>query len=177
MKDSLREVQRAIAGLVLMSGDLESLANKLYNNKVPALWEAVAYPSLKPLAAWVEDLIRRLTFLQSWSDSGTPKSFWISGFFFPQAFVTGTKQNYARKMKLPVDTISFHYAVKDSFQLDASDVQCRPTDGCYIYGLFLEACRWNYETHVLDDPLPKELYSPMPVIHLDPMKNRSMTMS
>ena len=45
-----------------------------------------------------------------------------------------------------------------------------------MYGLFLEAARWNNETHVLDDPNPKELYSPMPVIHLDPIQNRKFTM-
>lgn len=52
-----------------------------------------------------------------------------------------------------------------------------PENGCYIYGLFLEAARWNSSTHVLDDPLPKELYSPMPVIHLQPARDRPLTKS
>ena len=108
--------------------------------------------------------------MQEWIDTGTPKGFWISGFFFPQAFVTGTRQNYARKMQLAIDTISFDYVAKDTFASDGSDIQEAPVDGCYIFGLFLEAARWCHNLHQLCDPLPKELYSPMPVIHLQPVR-------
>ena len=50
------------------------------------MWSKQAYPSLKPLAAWVNDLIARLAFLNNWIDHGCPSIYWISGFFFPQAF-------------------------------------------------------------------------------------------
>lgn len=33
-------------------------------NQVPLAWSAVAYPSLKPCAAWSEDLVERLHFIQ-----------------------------------------------------------------------------------------------------------------
>ena len=32
-----------------------------------------------------------------------------------------------------------------------------------------------YETHVLDDPRPKELYDVCPLMHLDPVQNREDT--
>ena len=36
------------------------------DKKVPEMWEKVAYPSLKPLASWVNDFIDRLTFYREW---------------------------------------------------------------------------------------------------------------
>jgi hypothetical protein len=57
--------------------------------QVPDAWAARAYPSLKPLPAWVADLLERLTFIASWAANGPPPVFWISGFFFPQVCVHG----------------------------------------------------------------------------------------
>lgn len=73
-----------------------------------------AYPSLKPLASWVQDLIQRVEFVQNWVDHGIPSVFWISGFFFPQAFLTGTLQNFARKNVFSIDTVSFGFQVRIS---------------------------------------------------------------
>lgn len=33
----------------------------ILNNQVPKSWEAVAYPSLKPLASWIKDLNERVS--------------------------------------------------------------------------------------------------------------------
>lgn len=66
-----------------MSEELEKLANSLFDNQVPQNWSEVGFLSLKPLASWVDDLILRIKFLNDWIEHGTPKVFWISGFFFP----------------------------------------------------------------------------------------------
>ena len=105
MKISLFNVQKALRGEVVMSEELEKMANSIFDNQVPKMWQDKGFLSLKPLASWIQDLNDRINFLTKWIKEGTPKVFWISGFFFPQAFLTGTLQNYARKHVIAVDRL------------------------------------------------------------------------
>jgi dynein heavy chain, axonemal len=52
------------------------------------------------------------------------------------------------------------------------DVSAKPEDGCYIYGLSLEGARWDKRLKSLVDPKPKELFSPMPIMHMLPQQYR-----
>lgn len=108
---TLAEVKLAIGGIVVLSTELERLGDSMTNGAVPSLWSAVSYPSLKPLGSWVNDLLARLSFLRTWIDKGPPSVYWLSGFFFTQSFLTGTRQNYARKYALPIDTLEFDFRV------------------------------------------------------------------
>jgi dynein heavy chain len=80
-----------------------------------------------------------------------------SGFFFPQAFLTGTLQNYARKHIIAIDKLSFEFKYLDN--ISHTDIKQKPDDGCYIYGMFIEGACWDKSKHMINDPLPKELYS------------------
>eukprot|EP00939_MAST-03C_sp_MAST-3C-sp1_P000013 g13.t1 len=171
INSSLPQLRKALKGLVVMTQELEEISNALLTQNVPESWAALAYPSLKGLDAWVAELVQRCQFLQDWYDNGIPAVFWVSGFYFPQAFFTGTLQNFARKMTVPIDTLSFDFVIHDDMMLE--DFTERPEDGCRIHGLFLEGARWNATTHTLDDSFPKQLYTSAPIIHLVPKKDRA----
>ncbi|KAH8086150.1 1-aminocyclopropane-1-carboxylate synthase [Aureococcus anophagefferens] len=140
IKRLLKEVQRAIKGLVVMSGELESMGNAMVNGK----------------------------FLQDWVDArAAPNTFWISGFFFTQAFITGTLQNYARKYQLPIDTVAFDFAILTP----EKEVEAKATkapDGSICHGLFLEGARWDVNGHVIAESRPRELYTVVPMFHMMP---------
>ena len=123
MESTLAQVQKALVGRIVMSEELELVAKALYDNMVPESWGDVGFLSLKPLSSWFQELQERMKFMNDWIRNGTPDIFWISGFFFPQAFVTGTLQNYARKHKIPIDHLSFHFEVLDNRSLEDIKVQ------------------------------------------------------
>jgi len=110
----LKQVLLALIGEVVMSEELEAMANAIFDNKVPPSWEKKGFLSLKPLASWIEDCNSRIDFLLEWINTGTPIVFWVSGFFFPQAFFTGTLQNFARARTIAVDKLSFDFTYLDT---------------------------------------------------------------
>lgn len=165
VRSSLQDILKAVKGLVIMSPALELLATSIILGRIPAAWARVSYPSLKSLPNYVADLVDRLNFLNKWYVEGKPSTFWLSGFFFTQAFLTGAKQNYARKYTIPIDQLTFDYRI-----LKETRFAGPPTDGIYVYGLFLEGARWDKTYGALDELLPKVLYDVMPYIWLIPIK-------
>mmetsp|Transcript_13010 Transcript_13010/g.11508 ORF Transcript_13010/g.11508 Transcript_13010/m.11508 type:complete len:168 (-) Transcript_13010:216-719(-) len=165
MESSLTSLSRAIQGLEIMSEELDNMYGAFLKNRVPPNWIAVAYPSLKPLASWMIDLVKRVEFMRLWCQEGHPKCFWLPGFFFPHGFMTGTLQTYARKHKVAVDLLQFCFKVLKI--TDPQDVRKAPDDGIYINGLHIEAARWNLESGVIEDQEASQSAQgvlPMPII-------------
>ena len=108
-----------------------------------------------------------LPIITDWIDKGVPSVFWISGFYFPQAFLTGSLQNYARKHKFPIDQVNFNF---NMVKADWTELTEMPADGVRIYYfvlflfylhfflcffVFLSVCLFNCLTlkHELSDSL------------------------
>jgi dynein heavy chain, axonemal len=166
MKATLRELQRAIKGEVVMSGELERMYNCFVFQKVPTPWEEAGYPCLKPLPSWVEDFICRIDFMGDWLINGPRLTYWLSGFFFPQGFMTAVKQTFSRDNKIAVDTLRIGCVIT-SFEV--SDITEPPESGAYVSGLFMEGGRFDRNTMKMADSLPRKLFDTMPCVWLQPV--------
>ena len=161
VRTTLRNVQRAIVGEVLMSEDLEKMGNSLTNGLVPTLWSSVAYPSLKPVGSWVADFLERLDFINLWIKENSPVVYWISGFFFTQSFLTGTRQNYARGTGIAIDLLSYDFQVVTK----GEELRDKPRCGAYIKGLFIQGAKWDSEA---DGCAGADEYNSGGLVHSDP---------
>jgi dynein heavy chain len=165
-------IGKAIKGEVVMSTELEQVASNIYDNIVPQEWKKWSYNSMKPLASYVQDLLLRLANYRKWIEDGAPTVFWISGFHFTHSFLTGLKQNFARKYTIPIDNISFNFKVISN--PESVDTSVKPADGAFVNGLNIEGCRWDSANECIEESNPKVLLSPMPILWIIPCKTEDV---
>jgi dynein heavy chain len=172
VKANLPVFRKALKGFVAMTENLEEIGKGLYMNTVPDGWAGVSFLSLMPLTAWMKDLNARVSFMQKWATEDNPIAFWISGLFFPQAFLTAVLQNFARSNHIAIDRLNFDFVIRDDLELDGSNLTEHPTAGTYSWGMFLEGCRWDNVQHCLSPSQPKQLFVQFPLVHFLPMADR-----
>ena len=97
------------------------------------MWLRKSYPSLKPLASYITDLLARLAYFSDWIKNGMPNVIWLSGLYFPQALLTALLQNHARQNKMPVSQLELEFEVMDSDRAMAS----KPVSTCSIDYIFM----------------------------------------
>ena len=104
---------------------------------------------------------RRIAFIRSWLTKGPPSSYWVSCFFFPQGFMTCSKQVHARKTKIPIDALAFWTEPTTCAEAEAAEA---PADGQNVHGLFVQGAGWSLEARQLCESEKGVLFVELPVI-------------
>jgi len=109
----------------------------MLNNKVPELWASFAYPSLKPLSSWVENLKQRIEFLRMWLIKGKAHSLLAALILLPLGLLNSPASELCQEVSNRYRPIELWILVLDILHDGAS--HSNAGDGVYFYGLFMES--------------------------------------
>ncbi|XP_009867260.1 PREDICTED: dynein heavy chain 10, axonemal-like [Apaloderma vittatum] len=166
MAKSLAELQRALAGEVGMSSELDDVARALFNGQIPEIWRRLAPDTLKTLGNWIIFFRARYKQYSTWVNDGEPRVMWLSGLHVPEAYLTALVQATCRKNKWPLDRSTLYTEVT-TFRT-AEDITEDTTQGCFASGLFLEGADWDVERRCLTKSKPGVLVVELPILKIIP---------
>ena len=165
IRSTLKDLKLAIAGVVVMTANLQEARDSIYDAKVPPRWEIVSWPS-PTMGMWFEEVLSRQRQLDSWTKEDRPPKFWLTGFYNPQGFLTSVRQEVTRGHKnegWALDDVVLKTEVQ---KMEKHEVDRPPSEGVYVFGLYLEGAGWDKARQRLKDPLPKEPPKELPVLYV-----------
>ena len=96
VKKTMVDMIEAIDGNVSMTPDIVDSINAVFDFRVPRKWQydptgAEISWLTASLSGWIKGLLDRHHQLSNWIGKERPPSFWLTGFFNPQGFLTSMK--------------------------------------------------------------------------------------
>uniref|UniRef100_A0A8D0F655 Dynein axonemal heavy chain 8 n=1 Tax=Strix occidentalis caurina TaxID=311401 RepID=A0A8D0F655_STROC len=163
LRNTLNDLKLAIEGTIIMSENLRDALDNMYNARIPQVWKRVSWDS-STLGFWFTEFLERNTQFSTWIYEGRPNVFWMTGFFNPQGFLTAMRQEATRSHKgWVLDTVTIHNEV---LKQNKEEITSPPSEGVYIYGLYLEGAGWDKRNSKLIESTPKILFVQLPVVHM-----------
>uniref|UniRef100_A0A1A8GI94 Dynein, axonemal, heavy chain 10 n=1 Tax=Nothobranchius korthausae TaxID=1143690 RepID=A0A1A8GI94_9TELE len=172
MQHSLVQLQRALAGEVGMSSELDEVARALFNGRIPAIWKKLAPETQKSLGNWMSHFKRRYEQYTHWVDKGEPKVIWLAGLHIPESYLTALVQAACRKNGWPLDRSTLYTKVTP-FRSEV-EVTDRPKEGCFASGLYLEGADWDMEKGCLMTSKTKALVVELPILKIIPTETHHL---
>ncbi|XP_054622281.1 dynein axonemal heavy chain 8-like [Dunckerocampus dactyliophorus] len=160
---TLLDLKLAIEGTIIMSETLRDALDNIFDARVPNVWRKLSWESTT-LGFWFTELLDRNRQFHRWVFSGRPRTFWMTGFFNPQGFLTAMRQEVTRANKgWALDSVTLDNKVLKKAK---EEIKSDPDEGVYVHGLFLEGADWDKKNSCLTESAPKVLFTPLPVIHM-----------
>ncbi|CAF1617784.1 unnamed protein product [Rotaria magnacalcarata] len=142
---------------------LRQILDSIFDGRVPINWTKYSWES-STLDFWFSELLDRYIQYNNWLNYGRPKCFWITGFFNPNGFLTAIRQEVTRMHHgWSLNTVTIDNMVLRSYK---DDIREAPTEGVYVYGLYLEGASWDRKNTRLHESQNKVIYVPMPIIYI-----------
>ena len=114
------------------------------------------------IGIWFSSFLDRVEQLTTWLTKGRPHSFWLTGFFNPNGFLTATMQEVARKHQgwALDEVVMFNEVTKQ----ESTELRAGPEEGVYVHGIILDGAGWDKKRSCMCDQAPKVLFYELPVV-------------
>ncbi|KAJ7596607.1 dynein heavy chain protein 1 [Mycena floridula] len=143
VRRDLTDVVKVCQGELKQTNHLRSLMSSLTKGTIPDHWRKYKVPKVMAVSGWISNLARRLTQLDSIAgmDSLSNLEVWLGGLFFPEAYITATRQAVAHRKKWSLETLSL--------RLDIERVN--DPSAFIVDGLSIEGASWATDKLILND--------------------------
>ncbi|KAG2123592.1 dynein heavy chain and region D6 of dynein motor-domain-containing protein [Suillus clintonianus] len=138
----LADVVKVCDGELKQTNHLRTLMSSLTKGTIPPHWKRYKVPKAMSVSEWIPDLARRLSQLNditSVQQNLSNVEVWLGGLFFPEAYITATRQAVAHRKRWSLETLHL--------RLDIGQMN---DPGAFIVdGLVLEGAAWDAENEKL----------------------------
>eukprot|EP01135_Chromosphaera_perkinsii_P010177 Nk52_evm43s2039 gene=Nk52_evmTU43s2039 len=170
VRGTLKDLKLAIDGTIIMNEKLRDALDCLYDARIPAAWLAISWES-STLGFWFSDLVARAEQFTRWLFDGRPLTYWMTGLFNPQGFLTAMRQEVTRAHKgWALDTVKVYTEVQKQMKEDIEKV---PAEGLYVYGFSLDGAAWDRKNSRLSEQAPKTIFYTLPVVYVSAVNDTS----
>ncbi|KAJ3973292.1 dynein heavy chain protein 1 [Lentinula raphanica] len=143
VRRDLSDVVKVCQGELKQTNHLRSLMSSLTKGTIPNHWRVYKVPKAMAVSGWVANFAKRLTQLDSIAgvDNLNNVEVWLGGLFYPEAYITATRQAVAHRKKWSLETLNL-----------ILDIERVNDPGAFIIdGLALEGASWATDKLMLNN--------------------------
>jgi dynein heavy chain 1, cytosolic len=109
VRRDLGDVINVCEGTLKQTNHLRNLISALTKGTIPTHWRKYKVPKAASVAEWIPNFARRLGQLARVAEQGGAAlgdfEVWLGGLFFPEAYVTATRQAIAHRKRWSLETL------------------------------------------------------------------------
>lgn len=153
-----------------MTASMEDLMENIYLNKICAEWAKKSWMTTRGLGSWLDNLKQRLELMNLWKDDPVAINktvCFLNRLYKPNSFLTAIKQVCAQKTGQGLNKLYVQTDVLKKMHWDpeVATMLNRLEDGAYVFGFQLEGAAWDKNASLMDESIPKQQFSVVPLIH------------
>ncbi|KAH7905070.1 dynein [Hygrophoropsis aurantiaca] len=149
VRKDLGDVVKVCEGGLKQTNHLRTLMSSLTKGTIPSHWRRYKVPKEMSVSEWIPDLARRLSQLDgitAMQKNLSDVEVWLGGLFFPEAYITATRQAVAHRKRWSLETLHLRLDIGRVNDPGAFIIDGELLNTFGYAGLTLEGAAWDMNT-------------------------------